>query len=115
MASTLPWLPGWHTLLHVDMVGISLAWRGAWYMLPIYLDLAYPLCILVEDLSLGWILAGGGSSAGRTGLGSAVLDGIFIGVGIPAGISLHACGVTNLTSPGESSLPWGHFISFSAL
>ena len=85
MASTLPWRSGWHTLLHVDMVGISLTWRGAWYMLPIYLDLAYPLYILVADISLSWIMADGDNSAGRTGLGSAVLDGVIIGVELLVG------------------------------
>ena len=115
LASTLPWHSGWHTLLCLDMVGISLTWRGAWYMLPIYLDLAYPLYILVADISLSWIMADGDSSAGWTGLGSAVLDGVIIGVGLPVGTFLHICMVTNLTPIGESSLPWGHCISSSVL
>ena len=54
MASTLPWCSGWHTIPHVDMVGISLTWRWAWYVLPIYLGLAYSLYILVADISLCW-------------------------------------------------------------
>ena len=85
MASTLPWRSGWHTLLHVDMVGVSLTWRGAWYMLPFCSDLTYPLYILVADISLGWIMADGGSSAGRTGLGSALLDGVIIGLELRVG------------------------------
>ena len=83
LASTLPWHSGWHTLLCVDMVDISLSWWEAWYMLLIYLDLTSLLCILVADISLNWVMAGGDSSAGRTGLGSAVLDGIVIGVELP--------------------------------
>ena len=78
LASTLPWHSGWHTLLCVDMVDISLSWWEAWYMLLIYLDLTSLLYILVADVSLSWVMAGGDSSAGRTGLGSAVLDGIVI-------------------------------------
>ena len=70
-------------LLCVDMVDISLSWWEAWYMLLIYLDLTSLLCILVADISLSWVMAGGDSSAGRTGLGSAVLDGIVIGVELP--------------------------------
>ena len=42
-------------------------------------------------------MADGDSSAGRTELGSAVLDGIIIGVGLPAGTFLHICEVTYLT------------------
>ena len=53
-------------------------------MLLTYLGLAYPLCILVVDISLSWAMVDGDSSAGRTGLGSAVLDGITIGVVLPA-------------------------------
>ena len=85
MASTLPWCSGWHTIPHVDMVCISLTWLWAWYMLPIYLGLAYPLYILVADISLSWIMADGDSSAGRTGLGSEVLDGVVIGLGLHVG------------------------------
>ena len=85
MASTLPWCSGWHTIPHMDMVCISLTWLWAWYMLPIYLGLAYPLYILVADISLSWIMADGDSSAGRTGLGSAVLAGFVIGLGITEG------------------------------
>ena len=54
-------------------------------MLLLYLDLTYPLYILVADISLSWVMADGDSSAGRTGLGSAVLDGVIIGVGLPVG------------------------------
>ena len=85
LASTLPWCSGWHTIPHVDMVCISLTWLWALYMLPIYLGLAYPLYILVADISLSWTMADGDSSAGRTGLGSAVLDGVIIGVELPVG------------------------------
>ena len=84
--STLPWYSGWHSLLCLgmaDIVGISLSWEWAWYLLLIWLDSTFPLCTLVADISLSWIMADGYSSAGRTGLGSAVLDGIVIGVELP--------------------------------
>ena len=83
LASTFPWHSGWQSLLCLDMVDISLSWWEAWYMLLIYLDLTSLLCILVADISLNWVMAGGDSSAGRTGLGSAVLAGFFIGEELP--------------------------------
>ena len=48
-----------------------------------------------------------GSSAGWTGLGYAVLDGVIIGVGLPEGTFLHMCGVTNLTPPWREFPPVG--------
>ena len=85
LTSTLPWHSGWHTLLCVDMVDISLSWWEAWYMLLIYLGLTSLLCILVADISLNWVMAGGDSSAGQIWIGSAVLGGVIIGVGLPVG------------------------------
>ena len=55
LASTLPWHSGWHSLLCLgmaDIVGISLSWWEAWYLLLTYLGLSYPLCVLVVDISL---------------------------------------------------------------
>ena len=73
-------------------------------MLLIYLDLTYPLYILVADISLSWVMADGDSSAGQTGLGSAVLDGVTIGVGLPAGSPLLSRHLICLDL--ASILPW---------
>ena len=54
-------------------------------MLLIYLDLTILLFILVADISLNWVMAGRDSSAGRTGLGSALLDVVIIGVELLVG------------------------------
>ena len=88
LASTLSWHSGWHSLLCLgmaDIVGTSLSWEWAWYLLLIWLDSTFPLYTLVAGISLSWILADGYSSAGRTGLGSAVLAGFVIGLGITGG------------------------------
>ena len=69
-----------------DIVGISLSWWEAWYLPPFYLDsssILYILEFLVADIAVYWILADGYSSAGRTGLGSAVLAGFIIGEELP--------------------------------
>merc|ERR1711888_567355 len=58
-----------------DLASI-LHWHSGWYSL---------LYILVADISLGWIMADGVSSAGRTGPGSALLDGVIIGLELRVG------------------------------
>ena len=70
------------------MVDISLSWWEAWYLPPFYMDSSstlYTLEFLVADISLGWIMVDGYSSAGWTGLGPAVLAGFVIGLGITGG------------------------------
>ena len=59
-------------------MGTFLSWEWPWYLLLIWLDSTFPLCTLVADISLSWIMADGYSSAGRTGLGSAVLAGFLL-------------------------------------
>ena len=89
LASTLPWHSGWHSLLCLgmaDIVGISLSWWEAWYLPPFYMDSSstlYILEFLVADIAVDWIMADGYSSAGRTGLGSAVLACFIIGEELP--------------------------------
>ena len=61
----------------VDMADISLSWWVAWYLPPFYICSSSTLYFLE-------FLVGGCSSAGRTGLGSAVLAGFIIGEEIPA-------------------------------
>ena len=95
LASTLPWHSGWYSLLCLgmaDIVGISLSWWEAWYLPPFYMDSSstlYILEFLVADIAVYWILADGYSSAGRTGLGSAVLAGFIIGEELLLGLGLH--------------------------
>ena len=69
-----------------DIVVISLSWWEEWYLPLFYMNLSstlYILEFLVADISLGWIMVDGYSSAGRTGLGSAVLAGFIIGEELP--------------------------------
>ena len=69
-----------------DIVGISLSWWEAWYLPPFYMDSSstlYILEFLVADISPSWAMADGYSSAGRTGLGSAVLAGFVVGKELP--------------------------------
>ena len=89
--STLAWDLDIRSLLCLglaDMVVVSLSWWEAWYLPPFYMDSSstlYTLEFLVADISLGWIMVDGYSSAGWTGLGSAVLAGFIIGEELPAG------------------------------
>ena len=91
--STLPWGLGIQSLLCLgmaDMVGISLSWWEGWYLPFFYMDSSstlYILEFLVVDISLSWAMVDGDSSAGRTGLGSAVLAGFVIGEELPVGSS----------------------------
>ena len=72
----------------MDIVGVSLSWWEELYLPLLCMDLSSTLYIpefLVADISLGWIMVDGYSSAGWTGLGSAVLAGFIIGEELPAG------------------------------
>ena len=68
------------------MVDISLSWWEAWYLPPFYMDSSstlYILEFLVAGVAVDWIMVDGYSSAGWTGLGSAVLAGFIIGEELP--------------------------------
>ena len=109
LSSTLPWNSCWHSLLCLgmtDMVGISLSWWGAWYLPLFYVDSSstlYTLEFLVADIAVDWAMADGYSSAGRTGLGSAVLAGFIIGEGLPVSPLL---GRHLVCLDLSSTLPW---------
>ena len=88
LTSTLSWHSGWHTLFCVDMVDISLSWWEAWYLPPFYMGSSSTLCILeflVAGVAVDWIVVDGYSSAGWTGLRSAVLAGFVTGLGFAGG------------------------------
>ena len=85
----------WLVLSLFSLVGVWWFWWEALYLPLLYIDtssilrrcaywcpLLCALGFLVTDISPSWALADGCSSAGRTGLGSAVLDGVIIGVGL---------------------------------
>ena len=81
------------------MVGVWWFWWEGWYLSLLYMDTSsilplfylnssstlYILGFLVADISPSWAMADGYSSAGWTGLGSAVLAGFVIGLGITGG------------------------------
>ena len=61
-------------------------WWEKWYLPLFCMNLSstlYILEFLVADISLSWIMVDGYSSAGWTGLGSAVLAGFIIGEELP--------------------------------
>ena len=66
-----------------DIVVIYLSWWEEWYLPLFCMSLSSTLFTLVADISLSWIMVDGYSSAGWTGLGSAVLAGCFIGKELP--------------------------------
>ena len=70
------------------MVDISLSWWEAWYLPPFYMDSSstlYILEFLVAGVAVDWIVVDGYSSAGWTGLGSAVLAGFVTWLGFARG------------------------------
>ena len=63
----------------------------------------YTLEFLVADIAVDWVMADGYSSAGRTGLGSAVLAGFIIGEELPVSPLL---GRHLVCLDLASTLPW---------